>query len=428
MSILGIAVVLVIIWVVVYLLPDLWFHHLQWGAFAGSSDEAQVALTFDDGPGPDTARILDVLRESDVRATFFIVTERAKAQADLVERMKQEGHEVGLHMTRHVSAFLLTPWRSYREVKRGVDQLQTWLGRRPQLFRPPWGHVNIGTWLAAKRCHLTLVFWSVAPDDWRTDRSPETIRHYVVQMAQPGSVVVLHDAGGSRRRTATALPGMIDGLRALGLTPVPVGALAREHSTFRRYWTWWEIRFTRQWNIESIPNSRGGEPYLRIGHITYRGPRVLLRSSRQLKRGDAMGEIHFGNPALAQFSGQAVSGLRALHGVMAALTDLVQWLEQHAEYRDIVAIGGITLLDAAHTIEKLGFQHVAVRGWTKWSMWIYLLVLMAIYHRDGWRTWRRFRRLEPVLLLMDVETLRERYAHPRTPKRAGGLTPGEPKP
>jgi peptidoglycan/xylan/chitin deacetylase (PgdA/CDA1 family) len=418
---------LILVWMLVYLLPDLWFHHLQWGALAGSSAQPQVALTFDDGPGPDTARILDILQELQVQATFFIVTERLRAHPEIMGRLTREGHDVGLHMTRHVSAFLLTPWRSYAEVGRGVRELEA-LGRRPQYFRPPWGHVNLGTWWAAKRFRLTLVFWSVAPDDWQPWKSPETIAHYVVQLAQPGSVVVLHDAGGSRERTARALPAMIGGLRTQGLAPVPVTALAREPSELRRVWAWWEIRFTRRWDIESIPNAAGGEPILRIGRISYRGPRVLLRSGRELRRGDAMGEIHFGNPALAQLSGQAGSGLRALHGVMIALGDLVQWLDHHESYRDIVAVGGITLLDAAHTVEKLGFQHVPVRGWTKWSMWGYLLILMTIYHRDGWRTLRRFRRLKPVLLLMDVQTLHERFGTPRAPKPARAVAPSDRRP
>ncbi|PSR22213.1 MAG: polysaccharide deacetylase family protein [Sulfobacillus acidophilus] len=424
---LGVVVGLVIAWILVYLAPDLWFHHLQWGAWAGSSAQAQVSLTFDDGPGPDTDQILNVLQEFQVRATFFIVTERLRERPEVLERLIRQGHEVGLHMTRHVSAFLLTPWKSFAEVTRGVRELEA-LGQRPQFFRPPWGHVNLGTWLAAKRCGLTLVFWSVAPDDWKPQKRPETISHYVVQLAQPGSVVVLHDAGGSRERTARALPAMIEGLRARGLEPVPVAALDRERSEWRRMWNWWEIRFTRQWDIESIPNSGGGQPILRIGHIRYRGPAVRLSSGRDLRRGVAMGEIHFGNPALAQFSGQAVSGLRALHKVMTALSDLVQWLDQHESYGDIVVVGGITLLDAAHTIEKLGFQHVPVRGWTKWSMWGYLLVLMIIYHRDGWRTLRRFRRLEPVLLLMDIDTLRERFGKTHNAKGARTLTTAERQP
>ncbi len=380
-----------------------------------------VALTFDDGPGSDTEAVLDTLKALGVRATFFVVSERALAHPATIRRMVAEGHEIGIHMRQHISAFLLLPWQSYRRIGQSLKELNRLTGRRPELFRPPWGHVNLGTWLAARRFGLTPVFWNIAPDDWRRDRAPEWISHYVAQLAQPGTVVVLHDGGGTRTRTVQSLPAMVAGLRDAGLNPTTVGELTRDPSFLRRVWTWWEIRFTRGWNIETIPNSAGGGPFLRIGRIAYRGRQVTLLDGTELRRGAPMGEIHFGNPALSQLSGRAASGLRALHGVMAALADLAQWLKTHPAYQDIAAVGGVTLLDATRTIEKLGFIRVRVRGWTKWSMWVYLMILLAVYHHDGWKTLRRFRRLEPVMVLMDVGTLEARYGKgrrsvPRLPK------------
>lgn len=405
------------VWLILYLIPDVLFHHFQLGAFSGSREAFRVAITFDDGPGPDTPAILDELKALNVRATFFVIADRARAHPDVIRRMVEDGHEIGLHMARHVSAFLLWPWQSFRLVHQGLDQVAALTGQRPVLFRPPWGHVNLGTWLAIHRYRLTPVFWNLAPDDWRPDHSPEYISHYVVQMSQPGAVVVLHDAGGPRERTVRALPAMVDGLARLGLKAGPVGEISHDPSMLRRIWTWWEIRFTRGWDIETIPNSAGGEPFLRIGHIRYRGPEVVLGDGVVMRRGDPMGEIHFGNPALAQVSGRASSALRVMHGVMVSLSDLTLWLKQSPSYQDIRAIGGVTLLDAARTIEKLGFHRVPVRGWTKWSMWIYLVVLMAIYHRDGWKTLRRFPNLKPVMVLMTKEQLMARYERQRTRTR-----------
>ncbi len=412
---LWLAVLLVIVglWLVLYLIPDLLFHHLQLGSFAGSREQARVALTFDDGPGQDTGDVLEVLQSLGVKATFFVIAERAQAQSALIQRMVSDGHELGVHMDRHVSAFLLWPWQSYRMVRRGLDSLERLTGQRPKLFRPPWGHMNLGTWLAVRRFGLMPVYWDIAPDDWKPEHSSAYVSHYVVQMAQPGTVVVLHDAGGPRDRTVAALPTMIAGLRSLGLEPSSVGSLQRDPSLLRRVWTWWEIRFTRGWDIETIPNSLGGEPYLRIGHIRYRGRPVDLGGGVVLTRGDAMGEIHFGNPALSQLSGQAVSGLRALHGILAAMGDLARWMEVNPGYQDVRAVGGVTLLDAARAIEKLGFRREPVHGWTKWSMWIYLVFLMAIYHRDGWKTLRRFRHLKPVMVLIERQEFVERYSRPR---------------
>lgn len=406
---LAVVVALAALWMVVYLLPDVIFHHLQWGAFQAVTDRPQVALTFDDGPGPDTAEILDELRRLSVRATFFVIAERAQQHPELLARMQAEGHDIALHMSSHVSAFVLWPWQSYGKIRQGLDALERLTGVRPRYFRPPWGHVNLGTWIAVRRFGLIPVFWQVAPDDWRPDRHAQQIADYVVKLAQPGVVVVLHDAGGSRVETRRSLSPMVDGLRSHGLEPVAVGHLTRDHSWVRRAWTWWEINFTRRWNVESIPNSGGGTPFLRIGHIRYRGPSVSLASGAVLRPGDAMGEIHFGNPALAQFSEKANLGLKALRGVRAAMHDLADWLANRPDYDDIVAVGGVTLLGAARTIERLGFVQVPTRGWTKWSMWVYLLVLMSVYHRQGWRTLRRFRRLKPVLVLCDRNTFQTRY-------------------
>lgn len=406
---LWIIVAVVGVWVVVYLLPDLWFHHLQWGSFQGAQTTSRVALTFDDGPGPDTPAILEVLQQHGVHATFFVVAERAAEHPDLLQHMVEDGHEIGLHMARHVSAYLLSPWRSYQLISQGLRTIERLTREVPTLFRPPWGHVNLGTWMAIRRYRLTPVYWNIAPDDWRPDRTPERISHDVVQLAQPGAVIVLHDAGGPRERTRLALPSMIEGLRSLGLEPGRVKDLAPDRSFLRRVWTWWEMRFTRAWDIETIPNRGGGQPFLRIGLSHYRGPRVTLADGTVLAPGDPLGEIHFGNPALSQFSDRPEAGLRALHGVLAALSDLADWLSAHDAYHAVRAVGGITLLDAARTIEKLGFQRVRVRGWLKWSMWIYLMALMAIYHRDGWKTLRRFRRLEPVLVLMSREAFLARY-------------------
>ena len=94
---------------VFYLVPDLLAHLLQVGGFAADSREPRVALTFDDGPGPDTAAILDILKAGGARATFFVLGETAQRYPELVRRMVEEGHDVGLHGWTHRSSWTLTP-------------------------------------------------------------------------------------------------------------------------------------------------------------------------------------------------------------------------------------------------------------------------------------------------------------------------------
>lgn len=418
----AIVAIVIGLWLVVYLMPDIVFHHLQWGGFQGRRSQRAVGLTFDDGPGPDTDGILETLADLNVRATFFVIAERALRRPETVLRLVAEGHEVGLHMRRHVSAFLMWPWQSYRDIVMACRDLEQLTGKRPTLFRPPWGHVNLGTRLAIRRLHLMPVFWNIAPDDWRDDRTPETIAGIVVRLSLPGTMVVLHDAGGDRTRTRKALPLMVEGLRALNLEPVPVRDLAPEPSFVRRIWTWWEIRFTRGWEIDSVPNAQGGDPILRLGKIRFRGPKPWLANASSRESGAWFGEIHFGNPALADMSGTAVAGLKALRAVMRSLSDVALMVETHPKYQNIEAVGGVTLLDAATAIQKLGFRRFPVSGWTKWSMWIYLTFLMAIYHRQGWRTLKRVRDLHPVRVVMSKDELLSRYGSSSRRRAEGGAT------
>jgi len=218
---------------------------------------------------------------------------------------------------------------------------------------------------------------------------------------------------------------MVAGIRQMGLTPVTLSRMTPDRSYLRRVWTWWEIRFTRRWDIDSVPNRAGGVPILRLGKIRYRGPVVVL-DGETIRPGMPMGEIHFGNPALSRLSGDAVSGLKAFHAVLQSLRDVADYVRTRPKYQDVVVIGGITLLDAASAIEKAGFTRVPVRGWTKWWLWFYLTFLMAIYHRDGWKNLRRFPRLRPVLVLMSRTTLMNRYGSDRRsrPRPTGGAKPG----
>ncbi|MHB1955767.1 MAG: polysaccharide deacetylase family protein [Sulfobacillus sp.] len=397
------------LWVLAYGLPDLFWHHLQWGSFQGSRDSHKIALTFDDGPGQDTAAILDVLAAHQAKATFFIVVEAAERHPDLIQRMVRDGHTLGLHGVSHRSMYLETPWASVRTIRQGARLLENLTGQPLRYYRPPWGHVNLFSWWAWKKFGLVPVFWTIAPDDWNPLHNAEMIYRTIVQCASPGSIVVLHDGGGDRQPTIAALDKAIGVLRKLNLEPVNLDSMPMDASELRRMWTWWEMRFTQAWDIDTVPSSLGGDPVLRLGHIQYKGSAVTFAEGTQLVRGTPMAEIHFGNPALAQLSKNATGGLRAFHAVLRSLTDVAQFVETSEKYRDVQAVGGITLLDASSAIEKLGFLRIPIRGWQKWSMWFYLAILMSVYHTQGWRTLKRFFKLQPVLLVMSRKHLEDRY-------------------
>lgn len=415
--VLGVALVLV---ACLYPLTDLLFHHLQYGALHGSDRSPRVALTFDDGPSAETPEVLAELGRLDVRATFFMVAERAREHPEWVRQVVEAGHEVALHGLIHRSSYLYSPWGAARALFVAKRDLEAVAGRSVRFYRPPWGHHNLGTWWASRRLGLTRVLWTIAPDDWRPDRRPERIAGHVEWLTQPGGIIVLHDGGGDRSRTVASLAPMVASLRRRGLEPAPVGDLAVEPSWGKSAWAWWETRFTQWWEIEDVPAQSGGRPILRVGRSSYPGPPLATPAGR-VPKGAAMAEIHFGNPVLAQFSDAAVRSLRAYHAVIRGLYDLADFLSQHPKYAEVEVIGGVTLLDAAHAIERLGFRRVVISGWLKWSQWVYLMVLMTIYHRRGWRNLFRLGRLRPVLLVIDRETLFARYGsgRPKGSERAG---------
>lgn len=198
-----------------------WGAHLVTPAYAwrGPGTRRRVALTFDDGPDPAwTPRVLDVLEKTCVRASFFLVGERAARAPEAVRRIAAEGHEVASHAWSHRSFWLLGPRATEHEVARTHELLAGLAGREPRHFRPPWGMVNAALFGALRRHGERLVFWSIQPEGLRPV-APERQTRHVLERARPGAIVDLHDAEGTPaapERLLAALPAMIDGLGEAG--------------------------------------------------------------------------------------------------------------------------------------------------------------------------------------------------------------------
>jgi peptidoglycan/xylan/chitin deacetylase (PgdA/CDA1 family) len=195
-----------------------------------------VALTFDDGPGPSTPLILDILREAQAQATFFILGRHVAGFEAVLRRSAAEGHELGNHGFSHRS-LRGHPWRALRELRATNRLIRAVTGTVPRLFRAPHGYVSPSVVAAAALAGLTTVQWDLDTRDY-TDRAAGGIRLAVREKACGGSVILMHDAalnrGGVRgdradleRRAATvaALPGVIDDLRARGYHLRPASAV-----------------------------------------------------------------------------------------------------------------------------------------------------------------------------------------------------------
>jgi len=180
-----------------------------------------VALTFDDGPDPTwTPRILAVLRREHVPATFFVIGNRAQSHPDLVRAEMRGGDVVGDHTYSHPSLQHASTWRTRAEVLGGAAVIEGITGRKPELFRSPYGAgdmspVRVGSDQVATDLGFHVVSWNDDSFDW-TRPGTAAITRTVLGGITSRSVVLLHDGGGDRSQTVAALPGIIHTLRAQG--------------------------------------------------------------------------------------------------------------------------------------------------------------------------------------------------------------------
>ncbi len=202
----------------------------------------KVALSFDDGPDPTyTPQILDILKEKNATATFFVIGGSAKDSPRLLRRIYAEGHEVGNHTYTHPRFSNTDISETFIRTELNLTELviESRLGAKSLLFRPPYGIDHqpdsadeVVLLPIPQKLGYLLVGARIDPHDWGSEGGipppgPDEIRKQVLAQARTGkgNIILLHDGGGNRSSTVTALPLIIDGLRAEGLQIVPVSEL-----------------------------------------------------------------------------------------------------------------------------------------------------------------------------------------------------------
>ncbi|MBK5288615.1 MAG: polysaccharide deacetylase family protein, partial [Acidimicrobiia bacterium] len=181
-----------------------------------------VALTFDDGPSASiTPQVLDVLARYNVKATFFVVGGYVAARPDLVRRAIAEGHSVQLHTMSHADLTRLTPSQLAAEVDPEITLLTQVTGIRPTCLRPPYGSWNSSVVNQLAQRNLSTIIWNVNPGDTEAGSTTSSIAGRALAGARPGAVMGMHDSA-TKAATLAALPTIIEGIKARGLTPVPL--------------------------------------------------------------------------------------------------------------------------------------------------------------------------------------------------------------
>lgn len=190
----------------------------------GGAKGNEVALTFDDGPGPYTQQLVRTLNALQVQATFFAIgmEERYFSEGTLLEL--RSGDVVGDHTETHPMMAELSPHDQREQLQEQIYRIQLLGGPTPRLFRPPYGSFDATTFRELKRLHLLMILWSTDTGDY-TRPGVQTIVQRALAGAHPGAIILMHDAGGNREETIAALPAIVRGLRARGLRPVTVPQL-----------------------------------------------------------------------------------------------------------------------------------------------------------------------------------------------------------
>lgn len=197
-----------------------------------STSKKVVALTFDDGPSATfTPQVLDILREHQAGATFFVVGKRAEKYPELIRRMAREGHEIGNHTFNHPMS-PVKPARLAEELDKTDEVIYRLTHRHTQYFRPPGGKCTIATVEPALDKGYKVILWTARedPKDW-ADPGVKRIVDRVVNNARNGSIIILHDCGGDRTQTVEALPKIMQALKEKGYSFVTVSELLRIGST-----------------------------------------------------------------------------------------------------------------------------------------------------------------------------------------------------
>jgi peptidoglycan/xylan/chitin deacetylase (PgdA/CDA1 family) len=183
-----------------------------------------VAITFDDGPHRvNTPKLLNLLRERNIKATWFIVGEMARENPDLIRRILAEGHEIGNHtMTHPLNITRLSHEKLEQEVGDTAKLLEDIAGYHSRLFRPPGGNTNpeIKQWLYDKYGYSTIL-WSVDPNDWKRP-GVSVVAHRLIAGAHSGAILLCHDIHAP---TIAAMPETLDTLLAKGYHFVTVSQL-----------------------------------------------------------------------------------------------------------------------------------------------------------------------------------------------------------
>ena len=177
-------------------------------------DGSYIALTFDDGPSPETTpRLLEMLRQRNIKVTFFVLGNMVAKHPEVLKMIADEGHEIGSHSWSHPQLTRISAAALDKELGNTTEAIFQVTGKRPIFLRPPYGTMKptLRTTIEDKY-GLTIVNWSVDPNDWK-NRNSQAVHDAIMAQVKPGAIVLSHDIYAT---TVDAMPRILDELIAKG--------------------------------------------------------------------------------------------------------------------------------------------------------------------------------------------------------------------
>ena len=184
-------------------------------------EKPMIALTFDDGPGPGTRRILRALESVDGRATFCMVGDRVNDYAQTARMVAEQGSEIATHTLSHPNLAKLSAAEVRAELEESIAAIEQVTGVRPGVLRPPYGSTSAEVQQVCWELGVVIANWNVDTEDWRV-RDADAILNHVLDNARDGAIVLCHDL---YPETAAAMEQAVEALAAQGYQLVSVSEL-----------------------------------------------------------------------------------------------------------------------------------------------------------------------------------------------------------
>lgn len=170
-----------------------------------------IYLTFDDGPSEYTEKLLELLKQYKIKATFFCVANFAKEHAEVIQKMQEDGHLIALHSLKHKNAMLQGIFETKRDLEKSLEIMEE-LHVPIRYYRPPWGDTNWYLLKKLKEKEISCILWNVMAEDWEAGTTENEIAQKLLTRVKAGDIICLHDGRGKKeapKRTFLALEKVI---------------------------------------------------------------------------------------------------------------------------------------------------------------------------------------------------------------------------